>query len=151
MARAEEITKLVHQQGGRMTRQRRLVMEVLASLDTHPTAQELYELVRERVPTISPATVYRNLKLLHDLGCVLELDYGPGPTRYDATVTDHCHARCTRCGRVVDVPVADVADAATAAAAMSDWLITGCRVELYGLCPKCRDANNRKTQPEGAR
>lgn len=125
-----------------MTRQRRLVMNTLASLDCHPTALELYELVREQLPGVSQATVYRNLKVLRDLGYVLELNYGPGAARYDAKVESHCHARCSRCGRVVDVPVEDMTDAAQAAAALHDWTITGHRVELCGLCPNCRDTDS---------
>jgi len=117
-------------------------METLASVNCHPTAQELYELVREQLPGISQATVYRNLSVLRDLGYVLELDYGPGAARYDATVADHCHARCTGCGRVVDVPCVLREDAAQAAEALHDWTITGHRVELCGLCPDCRTRNN---------
>lgn len=137
------VTEAVHQRGGRMTRQREVVMDTLAKLNCHPTAQELYELVREQLPGISQATVYRNLKVLRDLGYVLELDYGPGAARYDATVSDHCHARCIRCGRVVDVPCAVGQDAEKLAHVLDNWQITGQRVELCGLCPECRDPNNR--------
>ena len=138
MNRNPDITQDVHRRGGRMTPQRRVVLETLAGVDCHPTAVELYEMVREKLPGISPGTVYRNLKVLKDLGYVLELDYGPGAAHYDATVADHCHARCERCGRVVDVPGATAqTHVAAGPDAPEGWRITGHRLELCGLCPDC--------------
>jgi len=150
MDKRGKMAEAVHESGGRMTRQRRVVMDTLASLDCHPTARELHDLVRKELPGISQATVYRNLKVLRDLGYVQELDYGPGAARYDATVAEHCHARCTRCGRVVDVPV-EVGEDVGAAEALADWEITGRRLELCGLCPECQDSEGSASQQEEAR
>ncbi len=120
-----------------MTRQRAVVLETLASVDTHPTAAELHEMVRAKLPTISPATVYRNLNVLRDLGYAIELDYGPGAAHYDARVDSHHHARCAKCGRVVDVPGEPADDMSAMAASLEGWDITGHRLEFRGLCPDC--------------
>ncbi len=142
MDQSADLTNKVHEHGGRMTPQRAVVLETLAGVSCHPTAAELHELVRRVLPEISQATVYRNLKVLRDLGYVIELDYGPSAARYDATVADHCHARCTKCGRVVDVPAEAVHDLEGAAAVLDDWRITGQRLEFCGICPDCAEDCN---------
>ncbi|MGI5816866.1 MAG: Fur family transcriptional regulator [Armatimonadota bacterium] len=141
MAGENDLTQKVHQAGGRMTAQCRAVLEALASVDTHPTAAEVYEMVREQLPDISQGTVYRNLHKLTELGYAQELDYGPGATHFDATVTRHYHVRCVECGRVDDLPIerrpAPCLDEAQEAA--DGWRISEHRVEFMGLCPDCRD------------
>ncbi|MGC9319613.1 MAG: Fur family transcriptional regulator [Armatimonadota bacterium] len=139
MADRDDLRDTVHEHGGRMTRQRRVVLETLASLDTHPTAAELYELVRQRLPSISQGTVYRNLRHLQELGYVQELDYGPGASHFDARVEPHYHVRCLRCGRVADLDL-DIEPRPTleqAARAAEGWDIQGPRIEFVGLCPEC--------------
>ena len=143
MAERADVTGTVRESGGRMTRQRAVVLETLASVDTHPTAAELFDMVRAKMPTISPATVYRNLNVLRDLGYATELDYGPGAAHYDARVEPHHHARCTQCGRVVDVPGEPLADVGELAASLKGWDITGHRLEFRGLCPDCVAAQRK--------
>ena len=72
------LAQTVREHGGRMTRQCQIILDTLASVDCHPTAGELHEMVRRRLPGISQGTVYRNLRRLQELGYVLELDYGAG-------------------------------------------------------------------------
>ena len=143
------LSSSVHDAGGRMTRQRRVVLQVLASVTCHPTAAELYELVRERLPGISPGTVYRNLKVLKDLGYVQELDFGADASRFDANVASHYHVRCDCCGQVDDVPGPEIAGIEDAAQALPGWQITGHRVEFHGLCPECKAQQAQSHQQEG--
>ncbi|MEA3402898.1 MAG: transcriptional repressor [Armatimonadota bacterium] len=151
MSNCEDLRDTVHEHGGRMTRQRRVVLETLASVDAHPTAAELHEMVRQRLPGISQGTVYRNLRRLQELGYVQELDYGAGASHFDARVEPHYHVRCLRCGRVEDLeldvePRPDVDQAAQAA---TDWQIDGHRVEFVGLCPECRGTDEREDRGGG--
>jgi len=131
-----------------MTRQRRIVLDTLASVDCHPTAAELYEMVREQLPGISQGTVYRNLRHLQELGYVLELDYGAGPAHFDATVTPHCHVRCRHCDRVADIDCERAPEPAAASPVMG-WRIDEERVEFIGLCPECRATQDDQTDQEG--
>lgn len=141
MAGENDLAKKIHEAGGRMTEQRRAVLEALASVDTHPTAAELYEMVRESLPDVSQGTVYRNLHKLVELGYAQELDYGSGASHFDATVKPHYHVRCVRCGRVDDLqidrePVPCIDEARKAA---GNWEISEHRIEFMGLCPDCRN------------
>ena len=132
-----------------MTPQRQVVLEALTSVTSHPTAAELYDLVRQRLPEISPGTVYRNLRVLQELGCVRELDYGPHASRFDATVEDHCHVRCECCGRIDDLPVDAATGLQEAAQAAPGWTIAGQRLEYHGLCPDCLRNQERSDNKEG--
>ena len=68
----------------------------------HPTAQEIYNMTREKDPTISMGTVYRNLNLLAEQGKILRIKVPGGADRYDGTIEPHNHAVCTSCGMVMD-------------------------------------------------
>ena len=84
-----------------MTRQRRVILQELQKVTTHPTADQVYDMVRKKLPRISLATVYRNLDLLAQDGLISKLD-GGAQLRFDGNPADHYHIRCTRCQRVDD-------------------------------------------------
>ena len=83
----------------RMTTQRQVILEELRKLKSHPTAGELCQIVRQRLPRISLGTVYRNLEILSRSGVVLKLDVAGLEMRFDGTVDNHYHVRCLDCGR----------------------------------------------------
>lgn len=120
----------------RMTDQRRVLMEELGRMRTHPTADELYQAVRRRLPKISLGTVYRNLEKMVDCGLVRKVDVPGERMRFDADTTPHYHVRCEICGRVGDV-YADGEPALDAAVLKTDFRITGFNIEFTGLCPTC--------------
>src|SRR5438270_177014 len=127
----------LHRAGQRATGQREVVYEYLSSARHHPTADDVYRAVRRRLPRVSLATIYNALEAFVRSGLASKLTYGDGAARYDVRTDPHSHARCVRCGRVVDV------EAVPAAA----WLRrvrpraftpVGFRFELLGHCRACR-------------
>ena len=93
--------------GWRCTRQRSAVYHHLARLaeaHAHPTAEDLYQAVRQDLPSISLATVYKALEALVTSGLVTKLPGGDGSARYDGRPGDHYHLRCVRTGSVEDLP-----------------------------------------------
>lgn len=98
-----DIRKAFRAAGLRHTRQREAVFAALRETDTHPTAEELFEIVREREPGLSLATVYNSLDVLTDGKLCQRLPSNGGPTRYDADLRDHIHL-ILQDGRVLDVP-----------------------------------------------
>ena len=86
----------------RYSKQRELVLKTVMDNLIHPTAQEIYNMTREKDPTISMGTVYRNLNLLAEQGKILRIKVPGGADRYDGTIAPHNHAVCTRCGMVMD-------------------------------------------------
>ena len=87
-----------------MTRQRKVILEELRKVDTHPSADEVYEMVRKRLPRISLGTVYRNLEILSAKGEIQKLELGCTLKRFDGIAENHYHIRCLQCDRVVDAP-----------------------------------------------
>lgn len=86
----------------RNTRQRKLVLDAVRQSYNHPTADEIYNVVRAQDDKISRGTVYRNLNLLADAGEILSIKT-PGGSRFDRTIEPHAHIICTSCSRVIDV------------------------------------------------
>jgi len=121
----------------RLTTQRQIILEELGKVTCHPTANEVYDMVRKRLPRIGLGTVYRNLELLADSGVILKLEVGGTQKRFDATVDPHYHIRCSVCGKVddIDIPVQEhINQAATDA---SSYKVLGHHIEFSGVCYSC--------------
>ena len=128
----------------RMTRQRRIILEELCKLKTHPTAYELHALVCGQLPKVSLATVYRNLEILSDQGIIQRLDTSPGQRRFDGNPQSHSHVRCLKCGRVADATTYPSGlDQAGQICSDCGFLILGCTVEYTGLCPACQEKSGK--------
>lgn len=84
------------------SKQREAILEVLRSTDTHPTANWIYEKVREKIPNISLGTVYRNLSGLTADGEILQIDVGDGFEHYDGDISPHLHLYCRECKKIFD-------------------------------------------------
>jgi Fur family transcriptional regulator, peroxide stress response regulator len=99
------VFEIFSDRGVRCTNQRRAVFEELVSLDTHPTADELFEVVRKRMPAISLATVYNALGVFTENGLCRRIpgSRALGGCRYDADVSDHVHV-CLSDGTMRDAP-----------------------------------------------
>jgi Fur family ferric uptake transcriptional regulator len=121
----------------RMTRQRKVILEELRKLDTHPSADEIYEVVRHRLPRISLGTVYRNLEVLSELGEIQKLELSGMLKRFDWDTTKHYHIRCVRCNRVDDAPIAPLNQLDNELYGATVFEIIGHNLEFTGLCPEC--------------
>ena len=130
--------------GQRFTEQRAAVFRYLYATDAHPTADEVFLHVREAVPGISLATVYKSLETLVGCGLAVKLTYGDGSARYDGRTDDHHHIRCVACNRIMDLPGrADHREVARLAASAGEFTVTGYRLELTGYCGTCAPAHSR--------
>jgi len=127
----------------RMTRQRRALLETVEAHPTHPTADEVYRLVRRRLPHISLGTVYRNLELLAERGLLRKIEFGGGQMRFDGRTDQHYHVQCTKCGRLDDVAITAGSRLERSAERATGYEIQGHRVEFVGLCGQCRTARSR--------
>lgn len=128
----------------RSSKQKEVILSVLGSTRAHPTAQWIYEEARRLVPQLSLGTVYRNLKVLCELGEVDELRYGKYPSRYEIHANRHHHVRCVVCGRVDDVACDDVRQPLAEAARHCHYEMVGHHVQILGICPACQAARDRK-------
>lgn len=121
----------------RMTRQRKVILEELRKVRTHPSADEVYEMVRRRLPRISLGTVYRNLEILSESGDIQKLEPGSSLKRFDGNPDAHHHIRCVRCGRIVDADLDVEIKINNGYKSNADFRIIGHRLEFIGICPAC--------------
>jgi len=127
----------------RLTTQRQIILEELLKVSSHPTANEVYDMVRKRLPRIGLGTVYRNLELMAESGMILKLEVGGTQKRFDATTKPHYHVRCTECGRVDDVDMPVQQEINESAAQASHYQILNHHIEFTGLCSDCLNARKQ--------
>lgn len=126
-------------QATRMTKQRSLILEELRNTTSHPTADEIYTMVRAKLPHISLGTVYRNLELLAESDQVLKLEYAGFQKRFDGNIHPHAHVRCERCGKVADVMGAICDVEVPEGINVPGFSVNSARVEFFGVCQECRE------------
>jgi len=122
----------------RMTNQREIILEELRNCQNHPTADELYQQVAKRLPRISLATVYRNLEILTQLGLIRKIAVSGRRKRFEWDLTMHNHIYCISCHRIDDIRDFETASMPPAPKETSNYMLTGYRIEFFGLCPECK-------------
>ena len=122
---------------GKYSRQRQLIHSFLMTRKDHPTADVVYQNVRQEYPNISLGTVYRNLTLLADRGEIQRLQVGDGVDHFDADTSRHCHFVCTGCGCVTDLQLDCLDHILTDARKKFDGRIERQSTFFYGLCRDC--------------
>lgn len=117
--------------------QREAIVNFLKTRDDHPTADVVYQNIKETIPNISLGTVYRNLNQLANAGMILRLPCDGKTDRFDAKTHPHCHFMCRSCGAVSDIPI-DPSDRliAEASSASANHIETT-SVLFYGICSEC--------------
>ena len=123
----------------KLTPQRDAVLQVILNREDHPTANEIFEAARQRLPAISYATVYNSLRYLKDAGLVHEIKFGDSASRYDRETDRHDHAICNECGKLVDFDLPQTAELMQAAARKSRFKPESVHLTLRGLCADCRE------------
>ena len=142
----------------RNTKQRQLILEAVQSRCDHPSAEQIFQQVREKDPKISLGTVYRNLAILAEEGKLLNLRLSEAD-RFDRTTAPHDHFFCEECGRIFDIRqsaadregaqpffAADNGPDACAAEALDpDGFVIRSHQTLYrGICPICAAKDNHR-------
>ena len=119
-------------------RKRDAILNCICSTKEHPSAEWVYEHVKEAVPDISLATVYRNLNLFKEQGKIMSLGTVKGVERFDGNTEPHVHFICTGRGRVLDLHGMKVPEELNAAAGReSGGQIVSCQLNFTGLCENC--------------
>ena len=123
-------------------RKRDAILNCVRSTDAHPSADWVFEHVKEQVPDISLATVYRNLALFKDQGLITSLGTVMGVERFDGNTDPHVHFICTQCGAVMDLPQISVPEELNSAVAQSSGgRVDNCQLSFTGICGECRKLN----------
>lgn len=154
--RFRELVAAFQQRGYRMTPQRIALLRLLAASEGHPSASQLLARMSDHFPTTSPATVYKTLAVLRDMGEVLEIAFNDYDNRYDGNRPyPHPHLICVRCHEAIDATadrLEDLCDQVKDLYAEQDgYRAISHRVDLLGVCPACQDAGDgQRTAPSVA-
>jgi Fur family transcriptional regulator, ferric uptake regulator len=124
----------------RLTSQRQVILEELKKVKSHPTANEVYDMVRKRLPRIGLGTVYRNLDLLAARGIIKKLEVGGEQKRFDGDISQHYHIRCVECNLVEDIFIERDTRLENEAASCCNYKILDHHVQFSGICSKCLPA-----------
>lgn len=141
----EQVKRVLRDKGLKVTKQRLLVLEAIASCpDRHLTAEEILEMVKADYPEIGLATVYRTIQLLNELRLIDRVNLDDGFVRYEIGNTQdhkqkhhHHHLICMECGKVIsfqDDLLEELEDKITAT---TGFFIVDHEVKLYGYCSEC--------------
>lgn len=125
----------------RNTVQRALVLDAVRKLHHHPTSADIYDAVRVEHPSISRATVYRNLNVLADLGELRRVEVPNGADRFDFKTSPHYHVRCSACGRVWDAELPYFEDLADQLAETHGFEVQSHDIMFTGICSECKNSS----------
>ena len=120
------------------THQRMVIYRVLATSVDHPSPELVYERVRAEIPSISKATVYKNIHSFVEAGVLREVSDLHQTNRLDANLERHHHLICTSCKCVVDYQDERLNRVRLSEAEPCGFRLDEYRVEVRGLCPACR-------------
>ncbi len=120
----------------RETRQRKVIYEAVKCSKDHPTADMIFDQVRNTLPTVSLGTVYRNLSVLKDQGLVIELRGSDRRAHFEADLTPHAHFTCTHCGAISDIEGCPAPDWERLPC-LAGYTVEEHRLEFRGICPQC--------------
>jgi Fur family ferric uptake transcriptional regulator len=126
-------------QGLKSTPQREIILDEFLRLE-HPSTEDLYQSLRSKHPNIGYATVHRALKLFAECGIAAVRNFGDGAQRFESCQADehHDHLVCTECGLIIEFENSQIEKLQQQVAKSHDFTVVDHRLELYGLCAKCK-------------
>ena len=137
--RFETIIEKLRDKGCKITPQRLAIVKILAGSNGHPSVEDIHVQLKKDFPTMSLATVYKNIELIKSLGEVLELGFPDGSNRYDGNRPfSHPHLICTKCRRIIDPDLASLEGVTQELTLETGFQITSHRLDFFGICPDCQ-------------
>jgi Fur family peroxide stress response transcriptional regulator len=136
--RLDTIILKLRDNGHKVTPQRLAIAEILAKSEGHPSVEIIYDQIKRDFPTMSLATVYRNIVLIKSLGEVLELGFPDGSNRYDGNKPyPHPHVICIKCKKIVDPDLVQFDELQKSVAEKTNFKILNHRLDFFGICGDC--------------
>ena len=143
----EEFRSRCREQGLAFTFQRQVIYEAIVDSREHPTPELIYERVRQRIPSISLGTVYKNVKTFLDSGVLREVTLHHGSLRLESNMTPHHHLVCSSCKAIFDIEESAVEPVQIPKTGLpAGFSVSQCRVEFVGVCRTCQMARRKKSK-----
>ncbi|MGB9610740.1 MAG: Fur family transcriptional regulator [Bryobacteraceae bacterium] len=133
----EEFRQRCREAGLALTHQREAIYRAVVESEDHPSPEAIYAKVRKRIPTISLATVYKNIRTFLEAGLLREVTLHHGTLRLEPEEREHHHLVCVRCKAILDLEPDAVTPVRLRRSPPAGYRILRCHVEFHGLCPAC--------------
>jgi Fur family transcriptional regulator, peroxide stress response regulator len=144
----EDFRRRCKEQGLAFTFQRQVIYEAVVDSHEHPTPELIYEQVRQRIPSISLGTIYKNVKTFLDSGVLQEVTLHHGSLRLESNMTPHHHVVCSSCKAIFDIDESAVEPVELPKAKLPPgFAIKQCRVEFVGVCKACQRKASISSRP----
>jgi Fur family peroxide stress response transcriptional regulator len=140
--KSQKLVDLCRERGIPLTHQRRVIFESLVGRKDHPTADQIYDAVREQLPQISRMTVYRVLDLFVDLGVISKVCHPGVAIRFDPTTEAHHHLICLRCNKLYDLENPETYKVRLPDTGKMGFEVRDYAIQFRGVCKECRESNS---------
>lgn len=130
--------EVMKNKGFKVTHQRLVVLDYLQHSKKHPSAEMIYNDLKEKYPTMSLATIYNTLEMLMKINLVVDIGAPEERRRFDGILVEHSHFFCTKCGKIEDLTVPGIEQLFEKAKASHPGTINHCRLDFFGFCEECR-------------
>ncbi|MDA8134025.1 MAG: transcriptional repressor [Desulfobacteraceae bacterium] len=136
--RFDTILRKLRDNSHKMTPQRLAIVKILARSEGHPSVEDIHARIKKDFPTMSLATVYRNIILIKSLDELLELGFPDGSNRYDGNKPyPHPHIICVKCKKILDLDLDSLDEMQHEIAEETDFKILNHRLDFFGICSNC--------------
>ena len=132
-----DVREKFRRSGYTLTSQRKAVLDALKDFKGHPSAEEVYLVVKKRNPKVALGTVYQALSVLEEIGLVEAKHWSESPVRYDLNTNPHYDIRCTKCGEVSEISGMEFEDLAARIQENTSYEVTNTALVIEGVCPDC--------------
>ena len=140
MSRYNQMCKKLKQAGYKLTPQRLTILKILSERKDHPNPDSIYEAIQKKLPTTSPATVYKTLIVLKKLNEVLEIQYSNESNRYDGiNPFPHPHIYCKKCKKFSDLDLLAYNELLEDVKMKTGFEIHSLNLLIEGICPYCQN------------
>ena len=137
MLSVAQFRDLCHRHRLAATHQRRMIYETVLSLPGHPSPEAIYEDVRRKIPSISLATVYKNIRTFLDSGLLREASLHYGSLRLETEPRPHHHLVCVRCKSIMDLEEDGLGPVRVRHKLPRGFQVHRIAVDILGLCGAC--------------
>lgn len=131
---------MCEQAGLAVTHQRQVIYDVLCAIEGHPSPEEVYARVKRRIPSISLATIYKNLHLFIDSGIFQQVSLHHGSMRVETNQAPHHHLVCMHCKTILDIDPALLGLLETPRQLPGGFRVERLSVDVLGICASCQQA-----------
>ncbi len=140
-----ELESICREHGLALTIQRRAILDELAGRTDHPTADQIYEAIKDRLKGVSRTTVYRVLETFVCIGIARKISNPEAKAHYDADTSRHHHATCLNCGIIMDIRDGELNNLKFPRQIEKEFEFIDYSVNFTGLCAHCRSMRGSMT------